>query len=62
MCRHVKRHQPPEATPGAAPGYMRTAQALRHSGAAVVHADKRTRRRRARGPARRAAITTDRQQ
>jgi hypothetical protein len=61
MSRH-KRHRPVEFTPGASPDYMRGTQELRRSGAAGAHADRRTRRRRARGPARRAAISSSAQQ
>jgi hypothetical protein len=59
MSRHAKPHQPPEATPAAAASYMPGAQELRRSGAAGVHADRRRRRLRRRGPAQRAAITAN---
>jgi hypothetical protein len=41
MSKRVKRYTAPEFTLGAAPGYARHAQALRHSNAAGPHTDRR---------------------
>lgn len=54
MSKHAKLHQPPEFA--GSPGYVRAAQARRYSGAAGPHEDRRTRRHRTRGAARRHAI------
>lgn len=54
MSTRAKRHQPPE--------FVRHAQSLRGSGAAGPHGDRRTRRVRDRGTAKRTAIDANRDQ